>query len=64
MHMTPREMEILVLLSNGETTRSISEKCFVSFRTVEIHRAHLFEKFGVHTAPHLIAAAFRMGLIT
>jgi len=59
--LTPREREILTLVANGLTTTQIGEQLFISPKTVEKHRASLFEKFEVSSVAALLTAAFRGG---
>ena len=44
--LTPREMEILGLMSIGYSNREIGERLEISHRTVEIHRAAVLMKLG------------------
>ena len=46
VQISPREMEVLQQLCEGLSTLEISEKLFVSPRTVEGHRLRLLEKTG------------------
>jgi len=47
--LTPRETEILRLLTSGQTDRAIAMTLFLSVRTVENHVAHILAKLGVRT---------------
>lgn len=48
---TAREMEVLDLMSKGLTNAQISDKLFLSKRTVEGHRQNLLDKTGsINTA--------------
>jgi ATP/maltotriose-dependent transcriptional regulator MalT len=42
--ITPRELEILELISEGLSNREIAEKLFVSENTVKTHSSRLFDK--------------------
>jgi len=44
--ITPRELEILGLISAGMSNREIADRLFVSENTVKTHSARLFEKLG------------------
>jgi two-component system response regulator DctR len=57
-HLSLREQEIAELIVNGSTNRDIAERLAISVRTVEVHRAHIFEKLGVRNGIQL-ASAFR-----
>jgi DNA-binding NarL/FixJ family response regulator len=61
--LTRREKEVLVLITEEMTTKEIAEKLFVSTKTVETHRLHLIQKFGVRNTAGLVKEAFNKGLI-
>ncbi len=52
--LTPRERDILDHLLTGGTAREIAAALGISARTVEAHRAHIMEKFGVSRIPDLL----------
>jgi DNA-binding NarL/FixJ family response regulator len=58
-----REMEVLELIAEGLTNAEISEKLFLSKRTVEGHRQTLLEKTGSKNTAMLIRFAFVNALI-
>lgn len=62
--LTGREREILMLLSEGRTTRHIAQQLNISMKTVEYHKANLTRKLGVHTTSDLIKFALAQGLTT
>lgn len=47
--LTPREAEVLILMSRGKTDREIAVLCAISVRTVQKHAEHLYIKLGVET---------------
>ena len=57
--LTLREKEIMVLICQGFTTQEISERLFISCKTVDTHRANLFLKTEVRNVAGLIAWAIR-----
>lgn len=61
--LTPREKEVLLLISEGFTNPQIAEKIFVSVLTVNSHRKNLLNKFEVGNTAALIREAARMGLV-
>ncbi|WP_084391332.1 response regulator [Henriciella pelagia] len=61
--LTLREREVLSLIAEGLTSTQIGDKLAISPKTVEKHRATLFEKFGAPSVAGLLTAAFRTGLL-
>ena len=61
--LTKREQEVMRLVVEGFTTKEISEKLFISTKTVDNHRANIMNKLGIHRTVELIRYAARIGLI-
>lgn len=59
--LTPREEEILVLLSEGRRTKEIATTLSISPKTVATHVQRVHAKLGVHSRAELIAWAYRFG---
>jgi two-component system, LuxR family, response regulator FixJ len=57
--LSPREREVFELVVAGEPNKLIARRLGISFRTVELHRAHIFEKLQARSLSDLI----RMGII-
>lgn len=51
--LTPRERDVLVYITLGELNKTIAAKLGVSQRTVEAHRARIFQKMRVRNAVQL-----------
>ena len=51
--LTPRQRDILRLVSIGHTNREIANMLQISVRTVEVHRARVFDKMEVKSAVEL-----------
>ncbi len=51
--LTPRERQVMERILAGKLNKVIADDLQVSMRTVEVHRASLFEKMGVKTAVEL-----------
>lgn len=52
--LTPRELEIARLLAIGHTNVEIAAILFLSVRTIEHHRSHVFRKLGVRSRAALV----------
>src|SRR5687767_4956523 len=52
--LTPREQEVLAMVTQGKANKVIAADLELSQRTVEIHRAHLMEKMGANSLAHLV----------
>ena len=61
--LTSRELEILQLIAKGFTNKEISEKVFLSVKTIEAHRAKIYQKLGLKTRADLVAYALRHKLL-
>lgn len=53
-HLTPREREVLELISNGQSNKEAGRKLGISPRTVEVHRARVMEKLGARNTADLM----------
>lgn len=56
--LTPRERDVLDGLAKGLPNKSIAYDLGISPRTVEIHRANLMSKLGVHSLSEALRIAF------
>ena len=61
--LTPREHEILLMVSRGLTMQQAGSRLGISPRTVETHVAKLYRKLGVRTRVQAVARAAQLGLI-
>jgi DNA-binding NarL/FixJ family response regulator len=57
--LTPREAELLGLLTEGLSNRELGQRLFISEATVKTHLAHIYAKLGVETRAAAIATAIR-----
>jgi DNA-binding NarL/FixJ family response regulator len=55
--LTKTEKKVLRLVAEGKTSRQIAESLFVSFKTIENHRANMAEKLGISGKLSLITFA-------
>lgn len=61
--LTPREHEVLNLVTDGLTNAQIAQKLSISIKTVEKHRSRCMKKLGVNDLPALIQEAVRQRLV-
>ncbi len=61
--LTPRQREVLCLLSQGFATRDIASRLSLSVKTIESHRAEVMKRLGLHDVPRLVRFAIRVRLI-
>lgn len=61
--ITRREKEVLLLIADGLTNNSISEKLFISPTTVDTHRKNLLAKFEAKNTASLVKMAIMHQLI-
>jgi FixJ family two-component response regulator len=52
--LTPREREVLTLVTSGKANKVMAADLGVSQRTVEIHRARVMEKMGAASLAQLV----------
>ena len=60
--LTPRELEIVRLASEGLRNKEIGERLSITEGTVKIHLHNIYEKLGVTGRPQLILFATKHGL--
>jgi DNA-binding NarL/FixJ family response regulator len=61
--LTPRELEVLKLIAEANTSKQIADKLFISIKTVDRHRQNILEKLGMRDRVELTRYAIRRGLI-
>ena len=61
--ITPRELEILLEIAAGHSTREIAARLFVSENTVKTHSSRLFDKLGARRRTQAVQRAKEAGLI-
>lgn len=61
--LSQREIEVLQLVAEGLTNEEMSEKLFLSKRTIEGHRSSLIEKTGARNTAALIRYAILNGIV-
>lgn len=59
--LTPREREVLELVTSGKPNKVMAADLGVSQRTVEIHRAHVMEKMQADSLAQLVRMTLDLG---
>ena len=60
--LSPRGREVLAMLADGETVKSIAALLRISVKTAETHRARIMEQLGLRSVAALTKYAIREGL--
>lgn len=61
-HLSPREFEVMRLLTSGATVTHIAAQIHLSVKTVSTHKANLMQKMGLQNHSDLLRYAIRHGL--
>lgn len=61
--LTPRELDVLRLVSRGRTNKEMAAAMFVSEETIKTHMKGLFQKLGVHDRAEAVGIALQRGLL-
>jgi DNA-binding NarL/FixJ family response regulator len=61
--LTARELEVLKLIAEANTSKEIAEQLIISVKTVERHRQNILDKLGMRDRVELTRYAIRRGLI-
>jgi DNA-binding NarL/FixJ family response regulator len=62
--LTSRQIEVLRLLAEGNSTKEIAARLELSAKTVEAHRGALMQRLNIHDIAGLVRLAVREGLVT
>lgn len=62
--ITPRQREVLELISRGLTMKQIASQLNISTRTAESHKYEMMQTLGVDSTAELIKYSLRLGLIS
>jgi DNA-binding CsgD family transcriptional regulator len=62
--LTPRQRDIMRLVSIGHTNREIANILQISARTVEVHRFNLMQRLNVRNVAQLFKRALQLGLLS
>jgi two-component system nitrate/nitrite response regulator NarL len=61
--LSPRELEVLMLLGEGLGTAAIADRLVISSKTVATHIQRILSKLGAHSRAEAIVIAYRARLI-
>ena len=61
--LSPREMQVLQLISQGVSLTEIGERLHLSVKTIGSHRTRLLAKLEIHSNAELVQYAMRHGLV-
>ncbi|MFN6541391.1 MAG: response regulator transcription factor [Nostoc sp. EkiNYC01] len=61
--LTPREIEVLVMLGSGLGNKAIAKRLHISEHTVKFHLSSIFQKLSVSSRTEAVAVGIRLGLI-
>lgn len=59
--LSPREIQIIKMIAEGKSSREIAEDLFLSFRTIQNHRAKIMKKLNLNKNIDLVKYAIRKG---
>ena len=62
--LTAREQEVVRLLAEGKTVRTVAHDLSLSAKTIEAHKLNLMRKLDIHDRVSLVAYANRNGMVT
>jgi len=62
--LTPREMDVLRLLAQGQSNKEIARILHLVEETVKSHVRHILAKLGVQSRTQAVLAAIRLGIVS
>jgi PAS domain S-box-containing protein len=62
--LSVRERQVMELIALGFSTKEISARLGISYKTADSHRTHVLKKLGVHETASLVRFAIRAGVIS
>lgn len=62
--LSPRELEVIVLIAEGYTNNQIADKLFLSAHTVTTHRKNIMAKLGVNNTAAIVMYAVKAQLVS
>lgn len=62
-NLTPREYEVLELITRGKTTAQIAQNLHLSIHTINSHRKNILRKLNMNSPAELIVYALESGIV-
>jgi len=62
--LTVREVQVLRLILEGQSSKEVAESLYLSKRTVDFHLARIYEKLNVTNRVQAIRRAAELGLVS
>jgi DNA-binding NarL/FixJ family response regulator len=63
-HLTTRQVQIMQMLSEGQTMKDIARILNISFRTVRFHKYQIMQELQIKSIAELVQYAIKYGIIT
>jgi DNA-binding NarL/FixJ family response regulator len=63
IRLTPRERQVVQLLAEGKSNKEAAKTLDIALKTVETHRANVFQKLRIHSVAELVRYAIRNQII-
>ncbi|HHG85713.1 MAG TPA: response regulator transcription factor [Bacteroidetes bacterium] len=61
--LSKREIEVLCLIADGQSSKEIADKLFISVRTVDTHRSNILHKLNLSNTAQLVRYAIKYKLV-
>ncbi len=61
--LSPRELQVLQFIAQGQTTKTIAANLHISIHTVNSHRKNILRKLDVSSPIHLVTYAVEKGIV-
>lgn len=61
--LTPRELEVLLLIGEGKSNQEIADTLFIGIKTVKTHVSHILQKLMLEDRTQIAVYAHRCGLV-
>ena len=63
-NLTPRELEVIRLLAQGQSLKQVAQSLYVSYKTVDSHTYNLMRKLGLRNRAELVHYAIREKVVS